>query len=155
MKAKLFFSIVVLIIVVQGALAAGNQGETNVHAESSRLTVAPVEQGAFTNVQTGPGVVADDSKPASPDFDATFIAITDKFSGTVAAIADAIKRGELTNTLRMNAGAKRILALFPGCDSGTPHNGVRIVFDPLGLRPFIENWDVVAAHILRRKSPPV
>jgi transcriptional regulator with XRE-family HTH domain len=54
------------------------------------------------------------------------------------------------NTLKMNAGAKRFLALFPGCDSGTPHNGPRLVFDPEGLRPFIENWDVVAARILRR-----
>lgn len=54
------------------------------------------------------------------------------------------------NTLRMNAGARRILALFPGCDSGTPHNGPRLVFDPQGLRPFIENWDVVAARIIRR-----
>jgi transcriptional regulator with XRE-family HTH domain len=54
------------------------------------------------------------------------------------------------NTLSMNAGAKRFLALFPGCDSGTPHNGVRLVFDPQGLRPFIENWEVVAARIIRR-----
>ena len=54
------------------------------------------------------------------------------------------------NTVRMNAGAKRILALFPGCDSGTPHNGVRLVFHPQGLRPFIENWDVVAARVIRR-----
>ena len=54
------------------------------------------------------------------------------------------------NTLRMNVGAKRFLALFPGCDSGTPHNGVRLVFDPQGLRPFIENWETVAARIIRR-----
>jgi transcriptional regulator with XRE-family HTH domain len=54
------------------------------------------------------------------------------------------------NTLRMNAGAKRVLALFPGCDSGTPHNGPRLVFDPHGLRPFIENWEIVAARIIRR-----
>ena len=54
------------------------------------------------------------------------------------------------NTVRMNAGAKRFLALFPGCDSGTPHNGVRLVFHPQGLRPFIENWEVVAARIIRR-----
>jgi len=54
------------------------------------------------------------------------------------------------NTVRMNAGAKRFLALFPGCDSGTPHNGVRLVFQPQGLRPFIENWEVVAARIIRR-----
>ena len=54
------------------------------------------------------------------------------------------------NTLKMNAGAKRFLALFPGCDSGTPHNGVRLVFQPHGLRPFIENWHEVAARIIRR-----
>jgi transcriptional regulator with XRE-family HTH domain len=56
------------------------------------------------------------------------------------------------NTLKMNAGAKRFLALFPGCDSGTPHNGVRLVFDPQGLRPFIENWELIAARIVRRVS---
>ena len=54
------------------------------------------------------------------------------------------------NTLKMNAGAKRFLALFPGCDSGTPHNGVRLVFHPQGLRPFIENWESVAARIIQR-----
>jgi len=54
------------------------------------------------------------------------------------------------NTLTMNAAAKRFLALFPGCDSGTPHNGPRLVFDPQGLRPFVENWEVVAARIIRR-----
>ena len=54
------------------------------------------------------------------------------------------------NTLKMNAGAKRFLTLFPGCDSGTPHNGVRLVFQPHGLRPFIENWHEVAARIIRR-----
>jgi transcriptional regulator with XRE-family HTH domain len=54
------------------------------------------------------------------------------------------------NTLSMNAGAKRILALFPGCDSQEPHNGPRLVFDPEGLRPHIENWEVVAARIIRR-----
>jgi len=54
------------------------------------------------------------------------------------------------NTLRMNVGAKRFLALFPGCDSGSPHNGPRLVFDPNGLRPHIENWELVAARVLGR-----
>jgi transcriptional regulator with XRE-family HTH domain len=54
------------------------------------------------------------------------------------------------NTLKMNAGAKRFLAFFPGCDSVTPHNGPRLVFHPQGLRPFIENWESVAARIIRR-----
>lgn len=54
------------------------------------------------------------------------------------------------NILRMNAGAKRILDLFPGWDSVMPLNGPRLVFNPQGLRSFIENWDFVAAHIVRR-----
>lgn len=54
------------------------------------------------------------------------------------------------NILRMNDGAKRILALFPGCDSVKPLNGPRLVFHPQGLRPFIENWEVVAARIIQR-----
>ena len=54
------------------------------------------------------------------------------------------------NILRMNAGAKRILDLFPGSDSVTPLNGPRLVFHPQGLRRFIENWEVLAANIIRR-----
>ncbi len=54
------------------------------------------------------------------------------------------------NTLRMNTGAKRFFAFFPGCDSVTPHNGVRLVFHPRGLRPFVENWESVAARIIQR-----
>jgi transcriptional regulator with XRE-family HTH domain len=54
------------------------------------------------------------------------------------------------NTMRMNAGAKRFLSLFPGSDSGMPHNGPRLVFQPHGLRPFIENWENVAARIIQR-----
>ncbi len=54
------------------------------------------------------------------------------------------------NTLRMNAGARRWFAFFPGCDSVSPHNGVRLVFHPQGLRPFIENWERVAARLIQR-----
>jgi len=54
------------------------------------------------------------------------------------------------NILRMNTGARRFLTLFPGSDSVTPLNGPRLAFHPRGLRPFIENWETVAAHIIRR-----
>ena len=54
------------------------------------------------------------------------------------------------NTLRMNNGAKRFLGFFPGCDCVTPHNGVRLIFDPQGLRPFVENWESVASRIIQR-----
>jgi hypothetical protein len=54
------------------------------------------------------------------------------------------------NTLSMNSGTKRFLGRFPICDSVKPHNGVRLVFHPKGLRPFIENWESVAARIIQR-----
>jgi transcriptional regulator with XRE-family HTH domain len=54
------------------------------------------------------------------------------------------------NTLRMNAGTRRFLGLFPGCDSVTPRNGIRLVFHPGGLRKFIENWESVAGRLIQR-----
>lgn len=54
------------------------------------------------------------------------------------------------NIVTMNEGAKRILSLFSGYDSVMPLNGPRLVFDPHGLRPFIENWDAVAARTIQR-----
>src|ERR1700733_2911228 len=48
------------------------------------------------------------------------------------------------NTLRMNCGTKRFLGRVPICDRVRPHNGVRFLFHPKGLRPFIENWESVA-----------
>jgi len=54
------------------------------------------------------------------------------------------------NTLRMNSGTRHFLGRFPICDSVKPHNGVRFVFHPKGLRPFIENWESAAARIIQR-----
>jgi transcriptional regulator with XRE-family HTH domain len=54
------------------------------------------------------------------------------------------------NTLRMNSGMKHFFARFPICESVKPHNGVRFVFHPKGLRPFIENWESAAARIIQR-----
>jgi len=54
------------------------------------------------------------------------------------------------NTLRMNSGTRHFLGRFPICDSVQPHNGVRFVFHPKGLRPFIENGESVAARIIQR-----
>jgi transcriptional regulator with XRE-family HTH domain len=54
------------------------------------------------------------------------------------------------DTLQMNSGMRHFLARFPIGDSVKPHNGVRFVFHPKGLRPFIENWESVAAHIIAR-----
>jgi len=62
----------------------------------------------------------------------------------------AILTDRYWNTLRMNAGTRSFWTRFPICDSVQPQNGVRLVFHPKGLRPFIENWESVAARIIQR-----
>jgi len=54
------------------------------------------------------------------------------------------------NALRINAGIKRFHSLFLGSAGSVLGNPVRLVFDPQGLRPFIVNWENVAARLIRR-----
>lgn len=54
------------------------------------------------------------------------------------------------NILRMNIGITRFFGLFLGCDGLALGNPIRMVFHPQGLRPFIENWEDVAARLMRR-----
>ena len=56
----------------------------------------------------------------------------------------------LWNTVKMNRGMQRFLDGFSIDGSIKPHNGVRFVFHPRGLRPYLENWDEVAARIIQR-----
>jgi len=59
--------------------------------------VTPVEEPAITTVPTGPSAAADDPKQVLQDYDSLMIALTQKFSATLATIADAVKRGEVSS----------------------------------------------------------
>lgn len=52
---------------------------------------------AVKNVQTGPAAVQNDPKQVLQDYDSLMIALTQKFSATLATIADAAKRGDLSS----------------------------------------------------------
>jgi transcriptional regulator with XRE-family HTH domain len=54
------------------------------------------------------------------------------------------------NILMRNHGATRFMALFPECNLPGPPNGIRLLFHPEGLRPFIENWEDLAARLIQR-----
>jgi len=54
------------------------------------------------------------------------------------------------NILMRNRGATRFLALFPECNPPGPSNALRLLFHPEGLRPFIENWNDLAARLILR-----
>jgi len=97
MKTKMFLSLLLLATVVPGALAAADEAETKVHSRSDSGLVSPVEDPAVTNVLTNTAIVPDDPKQVLQDYDSLMIALTQKFSATLATIADAAKRGDLSS----------------------------------------------------------
>ena len=58
--------------------------------------MTPVKEPAITTVPTGQSA-ADDSKQVLQDYDSLMVALTQKFSATLAAIAEAAKRGEVSS----------------------------------------------------------
>ena len=97
MKTKMFLSLLLLATVVPGALAAADEAETKAHSRSDSVLVSPVEDPAVTNVLTNAAIVPDDPKQVLQDYDSLMIALTQKFSATLATIADAAKRGDLSS----------------------------------------------------------
>jgi hypothetical protein len=98
MKTKLFFSLLLLTAAVApGALAAADGAERNLHTGRGQLLVTPVDDPAVRNVPTSPEVVPNDPKQVLQDYDSLMTALTQKFSATLATIAEAAKRGELSS----------------------------------------------------------
>jgi transcriptional regulator with XRE-family HTH domain len=55
------------------------------------------------------------------------------------------------NVLRTNEAAPRFFGSFVDLSKWPkPRNLLHLIFDPEGLRPFLENWDVVASGLLQR-----
>jgi hypothetical protein len=97
MKTKLFLSLLLLASVVPGALAAGDEDETKANSRRNSVLVTPVDDPALNDVLTSPATVPNDPKQVLQDYDSLMIALTQKFSATLATIAEAAKRGELSS----------------------------------------------------------
>jgi len=54
------------------------------------------------------------------------------------------------NILMMNGGTRRFFSLFPNLVLPEHPNAIRLIFQPDGLRPFIANWEDVAARLIQR-----
>ena len=96
MQTKVFLSLLVVATVVPGALAAADEAETKAHSRGDSVLVSPVEDPAATNVLTNTAIVSNDPKQVLQDYDSLMIALTQKFSATLATIAEATKRGDLS-----------------------------------------------------------
>ena len=98
MKTKLFFLLLLLTTAVApGALAAADGGDRNLHTRSGQVLVTPVDGPAGKDVPTSPAVVLNDPRQVLQDYDSLMIALTQKFSSTLAMIAEAVKRGEVSS----------------------------------------------------------
>src|SRR5579863_5721047 len=97
MKTKLFLSLLLLATVVPAALAAGDEDNTKAHSRRNSSLVTPVDDPALKDVPTSPAAVPNDPKQVLRDYDSLMISLTQKFSATLATIADAVKRGELSS----------------------------------------------------------
>src|SRR5258705_4232535 len=87
MKTRMFLSLLLLAAVVPGALAAADEAETKAHSRRDSVLVSPAEDPAVTNVLTNRAIVPDDPKQVLQDYDSLMIALTQKFSATLATIA--------------------------------------------------------------------
>jgi hypothetical protein len=97
MKTKLLFLLLLLALAASRALAASDEGETNSHTGKRQSLVTPVKEPATATAPAGPTIAADDPKQVLQDYDSLMIALTQKFSATLATIAEAVKRGEVSS----------------------------------------------------------
>src|SRR6201997_2333707 len=98
MKTKLFVSLLLLTAAVAPrALAAADGGDRNLHTGRGQLLVTPVDDPAVKDVPPNPAAVPSDPRHGLQDYDSLMIALTQKFSATLATIAEAVKRGEVSS----------------------------------------------------------
>jgi len=124
MKTKLFFSLLLLAAVAFPVLAAADGGNRNVHIGRRPSLVTPVEEPAITTVPTGPTIAADDPQQVLQDYDSLMIALTQKFSATLATIAEAAKRGEVSGEQAREMSAEHISS--PTCSLNCSVCGVEL-----------------------------
>lgn len=98
MKTKLLCSLLLLAAAVApSGLAAADGGDRNLHTGKGQSLVTPVDDPAVEDVPPSPAVVPNDPKQVLQDYDSLMIALTQKFSATLATIAEAVKRGEVSS----------------------------------------------------------
>src|SRR6201981_865675 len=98
MKTKLFVSLLLLTAAVAPrALAAADGGDRNLHTGRGQLLVTPVDDPAVKDVPPNSAAVPSDPRQVLQGYDYLMIALTQKFSATLATIAEAVKRGEVSS----------------------------------------------------------
>jgi hypothetical protein len=95
-KNKLVVIIALCIAIPSVALSATDDATANDQIRASRSPVSDSEKPTSTIHSTGPDVgTGEQEKPE--DYEGTMIAITQRFSATLAAIAEAVQQGKISS----------------------------------------------------------
>ena len=140
MKTNLLLLLLLLLAAVAPRLlAAADEGERNSQTGKRQSLVTPVEEPAITTVPTGLTRAADDPEQVLQDYDSLMIALTQRFSTTIATIAEAVKRQELSSQQAREMSAEQyqlthmqfeLLSLWRGIEEQDSATSADVQADP-------------------------
>jgi LTXXQ motif family protein len=97
MRNKLVVIIALCIVIPSVALSATDDAKANDQNRLSRSRISDFESQSSTIHSTGPDVRTSEQQEKPEDYDGAMIAITQRFSATLAAIAEAVQQGKISS----------------------------------------------------------
>ena len=97
MKNKLVVIIVLCTVIPSVALSAADDAKGNDQIRVSRSPVSDSENPSSTIHSTSPDVRASEQQEKPEDYEGAMMAITQRFSATLAAIAEAVQQGKISS----------------------------------------------------------
>jgi Spy/CpxP family protein refolding chaperone len=97
MKNKLVVILALCIVIPSVALSATDDAKANGQTRVFRSPISDSENPNSTVGSTGPDVTTTEQQEKPQDYDGAMIAITQRFSATLAAIAEAVQQGKLSS----------------------------------------------------------
>jgi Spy/CpxP family protein refolding chaperone len=97
MKNKLAVIIALCIVIPSVALSATDDAKANGLIMVSRLPISDSENPSLTIHSTSPDVRTSEQQEKPEDYEGAMMAITQRFSATLAAIADAVRQGKISS----------------------------------------------------------
>jgi Spy/CpxP family protein refolding chaperone len=97
MKNKLVVIIALCIVIPSVALSATDDAKQNDQVRVSRSPISDSEKPSSTIHSTSPDVATSEQQEKPEDYDGAMIAITQRFSATLAAIAEAVQQGRISS----------------------------------------------------------
>jgi Spy/CpxP family protein refolding chaperone len=97
MKNKLVVIIALCIVIPSVALSAAGDAKASDQIGVSRSPISDSENPSSTIQSTNPDVTTSEQQEKPEDYEGAMMAITQRFSATLAAIADAVQQGKISS----------------------------------------------------------